>query len=111
MQIQVRRVGDITVLQPVGKLRADGGVTLRIAATEAMQSGSAKLLCNLQDVAYVDSSGIADLVSARATVTGSGGTIKLSNVTPWVAQVFTLTQITQVFDIYDTEPEALASFS
>lgn len=111
MQIQVHRVGDITVLLPTGRITRDGGVTLRMAATEAMQGGSAKLLCNFKDVTYIDSAGIADLVSARATVTNTGGTIKLCNVSPWVSQVLTLTQMTQVFDIFDAESEALASFS
>lgn len=111
MKISQRQVGNVTILEPRGKVTIGAGdVMLRDAIEAATQSGSARLLLDLRGVSKMDSSGLGELLSAHATVTDGGGTIKLMNLPPKLYGVLGATQIVSVFDVFDDEREALASF-
>jgi len=69
-----------------------------------------QILINLQAVTTIDSSGIGELVSAYTTVTNRGGSLKLLNLPPKVQDILQITQLVTVFDIYDDEDEAVASY-
>lgn len=111
MKISQRQVGDVTIIEPKGKITiGSGDVALRNAIEAAAGGGRKKLLLNLQKVSKMDSSGLGELIAAHNTVTGSGGKIRLMNMPPKLYSVLDATQIVSVFDVFDDETEAVASF-
>jgi anti-sigma B factor antagonist len=75
-----------------------------------LQQGHRKLLLDLGDVSYVDSAGLGQLVQVHATTTRQGGSLKLLNVTKRLRDLLVVTKLLVVFDAFDSEAEALASF-
>lgn len=111
MKISQRQVGDVTVIEPKGKVTIGAGdVVLRDAIESATKAGSMKLLLNLQGVSKMDSSGLGELIAAHNSVTEVGGTIRLVNLPSKLYGVLGITQIVSVFDVFDDEREAIASF-
>ena len=111
MKILKREVGNVTILEPKGKITIGAGdVALRNAIEEATHAGSSKVLLDFNGVSKMDSSGLGELIAAHNTVTGDGGTIKLMNIPSKLYGVLGITQIVSVFDVFDDEQEALASF-
>ncbi|MCP4657082.1 MAG: STAS domain-containing protein [bacterium] len=111
MKINVRHVQEVTVLEPKGKITIGvGDVALRNAVIEALEAGGKNLLVNLGGVSTIDSSGIGELVSAYTTVTNRGGKLKLYNLPPKVTDILQITQLISVFEIFEDEGAALASF-
>ena len=112
MKISKRQVGNVTILEPKGKITIGAGdVVLHNAIEEAAHTGSSNVLLNLNGVSKMDSSGLGELIAAHNTVTGNGGTIKLMNLPSKLYGVLGITQIVSVFDLFDDENEALASFN
>jgi len=111
MKIPARHDSGVTILEPKGKLTIGvGDVALREAVHEALDAGSKDILINLKEVSTMDSSAIGELVSAYTTVTHRGGTLKLLRLPPKVQDILQITQLVTVFDVFDEEDEALASF-
>jgi anti-sigma B factor antagonist len=111
MKISQRQVGDVTILEPKGKITIGAGdVMLRDAIDAATRSGSSKLLLDLHGVSKMDSSGLGELIAAHNTVTGEGGTIRLMKLPSKLYSVLGITQIVSVFDVFDDEQEAVNSF-
>lgn len=111
MKISARHREGITVLDPKGKITIGvGDVALREAVQEALDAGAKKILINLSNVSTVDSSGIGEMVSAYTTVTNRGGQLKLVGLPPKVQDILQITQLITVFDVFDTEDEAIDSF-
>jgi anti-sigma B factor antagonist len=111
MKIEARHVQGVTILEPKGKITIGvGDVALREAVGEALEAGARNLLFNLSGVTTIDSSGIGELVSAYTTVTNRGGKLKLACLPPKVTDILQITQLISVFEVFDTEAEALASF-
>ena len=73
--------------------------------------GKTDILLNLGDVSYVDSSGIGELVSSFTTVSNQGGQLKLLSLTKKLKELLAITKLLTVFDSYEKEEDALASFS
>jgi anti-sigma B factor antagonist len=112
MKFTTRQVDGVTVLDLSGKIMlGEGSVTIRDAVRDVLATGKNKILLNLGDVNYIDSSGIGELVSALTAVKNAGGELKLLQLTKKVKDLLQITKLYTVFDIYDEEPEALASFS
>jgi len=112
MKIPVRSRDGITILQPAGKITIGiGDVAFREAVDEALAAGSMRLLVDFQKASKMDSSGMAELVAAYKKVTDSGGQIKLLRLPSNIRDVLTITQIARVFEIFEDEDEAIASFS
>ena len=112
MKISKREVGNVTILEPKGKITIGAGdVALRNAIEEATHAGSSNVLLDFNSVSKMDSSGLGELIAAHNTVTGDGGTIKLMNLPSKLYGVLGITQIVSVFDVFDDENEALASFN
>ncbi len=112
MKFTSRPVGGITVLDLSGKITlGEGSVTLRDAVRDTLATGSTKILLNLGDVNYIDSSGIGEMVSALTAVKNAGGDMKLLNLTKKVKDLLQITKLYTVFDIYDDEASAIAAFS
>ncbi|HRC84689.1 MAG TPA: STAS domain-containing protein [Thermoanaerobaculia bacterium] len=111
MKVEVRQSSDVTILDLKGKITiGTGDIALRDAVMEAVDSGATKVLINLGQVTTIDSSGVGELVSAYTTVTNRGGKLKLVNLPSKVADILQITQLITVFEVFDNENDALASF-
>ena len=111
MQINERHVGDVAIIDLNGRLvLADGDDLLRDKVNSLVQQGQTNILVKLSNVSYMDSAGIGELVRCYTTVTRRGGALKLLGLTKKVSDLLTITKLLTVFDTYDTEKEALASF-
>jgi anti-sigma B factor antagonist len=112
MTISERMVGTITVLDLDGQLvlgaSAEG---LRDKLRSLLQQGQQQFIVNLAAVPYMDSGGLGELVQAYATVTRQGGALKLLNLTSRLRDLLVITKLATVFDCYDSEDAALASFA
>lgn len=111
MKITKREKSGVTILEVEGKVTiGKGDVVLREAVLQAIGEGPAKLLINLGEVTTIDSSGVGELVSAYTTVTNRGGKLKLVNMPPKVSDILQITQLITVFEVFETEDEAVQSF-
>ncbi len=111
MSIDVQQRAGFTILNVSGKVTIGAGdVALRDAVHGALDAGANKMLINLGGVSTMDSSGIGELVSAYTTVTNRGGQLKLVNLPAKVQDILQITQLITVFEVFDTEDEAMASF-
>ena len=111
MKITKREKNGVTILEVEGKVTiGKGDVVLREAVLQAIGEGPAKLLINLGEVTTIDSSGVGELVSAYTTVTNRGGKLKLVNMPPKVSDILQITQLITVFEVFESEDEAVKSF-
>jgi anti-sigma B factor antagonist len=111
LNISERQAGDVTVLDMAGKITiGEGSVALRTAIRRLLEEGKKKILLNLSGVGYIDSSGIGELVSSFTAIGKDGGQLKLLNLTEKLRDLLTITKLLTVFDVYENEPEALASY-
>src|SRR5580693_6626245 len=111
LNIKERQSGEVTVLDLSGKVTiGEGSVQLREAVRKLLDDGKKKILLNLGDVAYVDSSGIGELVSSYTTTNNQGGQLKLLNLTKKIQDLLMITKLLTVFETFDNEQAALASY-
>jgi anti-sigma B factor antagonist len=112
MKFNVRQNGDVTILDLSGRITIGSGEeALRNAMQDILNSGAKKVVINMGGVTMIDSSGIGELVSAYTTATNRGTKLKLANLPAKVSDILTITQLITVFDVYDTESEAVQSFA
>ena len=112
MKASSRKVDGVTIVDLSGRITlGEGSVVLRDTVKELSTQGDKKILLNLGDVTYIDSSGIGELVSAYTSVRNAGGELKLLNLTKKVHDLLQITKLYTVFDISDDEASAIASFS
>lgn len=111
VQITTRLDGDVTIMDVAGKITlGDGSSALRDKVKDLNASGVKKMLINLGDVNYIDSSGIGELVSAFTTVSNAGGALKLLNLTKRVHDLLQITKLYTVFEVFDSEAVGVKSF-
>src|SRR6201997_1508764 len=111
MKSNTRQVNGITIVDLSGRITlGEGSVLLRDMVRDLVTKGQRKILLNLGDVTYIDSSGIGELVSAFTTVRNQGGDLKLLNLTKKVHDLLQITKLYTVFDVRDDETMAVASF-
>jgi anti-sigma B factor antagonist len=112
MKASNRQVDGITVVDMSGRITlGEGSVILRDTIRDLIGKGQKKILLNLGDVTYIDSSGIGELVSAFTAVRREGGELKLLNLTKKVHDLLQITKLYTVFDIKDDEAAAIKSFA
>jgi len=112
MKSTSRRVDGVTILDLSGRITlGEGSVVLRDQIRDLLGKGEKKLLLNLGDVTYIDSSGIGELVSAFTTVRNQGGELKLLNLTKKVHDLLQITKLYTVFDVKDDEASAVKAFA
>ena len=112
MKASTRQVDGITIIDLSGRITlGEGSVVLRDTIREVVGQGHKKILLNLGDVTYIDSSGIGELVSAFTTVRNQGGELKLLNLTKKVHDLLQITKLYTVFDVKDDEATAIQSFT
>ena len=112
MKIATRTIGDVRVLDCSGKITlGEGTMAVRNAVRDILKDNGKKIILNLGDVNYIDSSGIGELVSTYTTVTNHGGSLKLLNLTKKIHELLAITKLLTVFQVFENEQAALASFS
>ena len=112
MKANSRQVDAVTVVDLSGRITlGEGSVVLRDTIRDLVSKGRIKILLNLGEVTYIDSSGIGELVSAFTTVRNQGGELKLLNLTKKVHDLLQITKLYTVFDIKDDEKGAIQSFA
>jgi anti-sigma B factor antagonist len=108
----VRHAGDIAIVDLAGRLTlGEGSGGLRKAIKDLLATGEKKILLNLNDVSYIDSSGLGELVGAYASTTNSGGQIKLFNMQNKVHDLLLVTKLYTVFPGFSDETTAVRSFA
>ena len=111
MKASTRQVDGVTVVDLSGRITlGEGSVVLRDTVRDLIGKGDKRILLNLGDVTYIDSSGIGELVSAFTTVRNLGGELKLLRLTKKVHDLLQITKLYTVFDVRDDETQAIASF-
>jgi anti-sigma B factor antagonist len=112
VKLSTRQVGDVTVMDVAGRITlGEGSSALRDALRELVGKNQKKILLNLGEVSYIDSSGIGELVSGFTTVTNSGGNLKLLNLNKRVKDLLQITKLYTVFDVHEDEAGAIRSFA
>ena len=113
MQLEERIAGTVAIVKVTGDITSNtgGDVILKDKMRSLVQQGHKKVLLNLGDVSYVDSAGLGELVQSYATVNKNGGSLKLLNTTKRIKDLLAITKLLTVFDTYDSEAEAVTSFS
>jgi anti-sigma B factor antagonist len=111
LNISERQAGEVTILDMDGKITiGEGSVALRTAIRRVLEESKKKILLNLAKVGYIDSSGIGELVSSYTAINKESGELKLLNLTQKLQDLLTITKLLTVFDVYESEEEALQSF-
>jgi len=106
-----RDAGPVTVLDMSGRITlGDGSALLRKTLRELLEQKRIRILLNLADVDYIDSSGIGELVSGYTSVKNRGGELKLLHLTKKVHDLLQITKLYTVFDVYSDEQIAVRSF-
>ncbi|HXG89417.1 MAG TPA: STAS domain-containing protein [Vicinamibacterales bacterium] len=112
MDIAERMVTDVTVLDLKGKMTlGEGDELLKDKINSLLQQGKKKLVLNLEGVPYIDSAGLGEIVRTYTTVSRQGGSLKLLNLTKRIEDLLSITKLLTVFETFDTEQEAVSSFS
>jgi anti-sigma B factor antagonist len=113
MEIEQRIAGDVAIIKVTGDITLDkgGDVVLKDKVQSLLQQGHKQVLVDLSGVPYVDSAGLGQLVQAYATAKNHGGALKLMNVTKRLRDLLVVTKLLTVFETFDDEASALASFT
>lgn len=111
VKLSQRQVGDVTVIDAVGRITlGEGSSSFRDTIKDLVSKGNKKMLLNLAEVSYIDSSGIGELVSGFTTVSNAGGSLKLLNLTKRIQDLLQITKLYTIFEVFDDEAAALATF-
>jgi len=112
LTITVNETNVATVAAIAGRLTmGEGSTRLREALQKLIADGKRKIVLNLAELTYIDSAGIGLLVASFASMSRSGGQMKLSNLNSRVKDVLLITKLLTVFEVYDDEAAALDSFA
>ena len=112
MQIEERAVGDVVVLDLKGKITlGEGDELLKDKVNSLVNQGHKKIILNLAEVPYIDSAGLGEVVRTYTTVSRQGGSLKLLNLTKRITDLLSITKLLTVFETFDSENEAIRSFS
>ena len=105
-------VGDVTIIEAAGRITLGENVEiLRDQIHQLAAKGRTKVLMNLAEVTYIDSSGIGEMVSSFTTLSNLGGSLKLLKLTKRIRDLLQITKLYTVFDVHEEEAHALRSFA
>ena len=111
LTITNRRSGTVAILDLQGQIRlGETNINLHKAVHDLVDGGEKKVLLNLANVTNIDSSGLGELVAGHTTLEKNGGEMKLLNLTDRVAELMMITKLLTVFDVFENEEVAVASF-
>ena len=111
MTVNERTSGSTTIVDLAGNITiGESADILRDKIRSLLQQGQKQIVVNLAGVSYMDSAGLGELVRSHATATQQGASLKLTNVTKRLQDLLVITKLSTVFDTYDDEAAAIASF-
>lgn len=111
MKSLIRDVDNVRIVELSGKITiGSGDVKIRELITAALEDGKKNVVFDLGGVTAIDSSGIGEMVACYTTMTKRDGQLKLLNLSPKINDILQVTQLITVFDVFDDEREAIASF-
>lgn len=111
MKIGKRKKGDVLILDLQGKILIGEGIEeLRGAIDNAVKEKETKLLLNFVDVPYLDSTGLGEVVRSYTSLKKANGVVKIVNLTNKVRDLLSVTKLITVFDTFENEDKAIASF-
>ena len=111
MTIGERSVGDVTVVDVSGRITIqEGADQFRDLTRDLIRRGRVKLVLNVREVPYIDSTALGEVIRIYTSVIRKGGSVKLLAVSAHVHQLLVITQLLSVFDLFDSEAEAVKSF-
>jgi anti-sigma B factor antagonist len=111
MEIGVERRGEVTVLHPRGELKVGGpDLVLRAAFDRAIEQGSRRIVLDLGEVHFVDSSGLGEMVAALKKLRAGHGDLKLAAANRRVTETLRITQLVRVLEIHPDAAGAVAAF-
>ncbi len=112
MKLSTRKIRDIIVIDVEGKiLLGDGDVEIKKTVDDYLKRGNKNFLLNLAKVPYLDSAGLGEIIRCFTALRRSGGNFKLLSPNKRVIDLLGITKLLDVFDCYDNESVAIASFS
>src|SRR3989442_7192472 len=112
MQIEERSTGDVTILDLKGRMTiGEGDELLKDKINSLILQSRKNLILNLEGVPYIDSAGLGEIVRTYTTVSRQGGNLKLLNLTKRISDLLSITKLLTVFETYDSEADAVRSFS
>jgi anti-sigma B factor antagonist len=112
MHIDERAVGNVTILDLKGKITlGEGDEVLRERIGQLSQKDQKRILLNLAEVPYIDSAGLGEIVRSYTTVKNRGGQLKLVNLTKRITDLLMITKLLTVFETFESEQDALKSYS
>jgi anti-sigma B factor antagonist len=112
MDIKERVVGGVSILDLSGKIvLGEGDVQVKERIKDLLSDGQRRILLNLAEVNYIDSAGLGTLIGSYTTAKRDGGSLKLVNLTKRIQDLLAITKLITVFETFDSEAEALASFN
>ena len=112
IKVSTRQLDKVTIVDMSGRITlGEGSSTLREAVRDLLSKGQKKIVLNLGDVSYIDSSGIGELVSSFTSVSNQGGQLKLLNLQKKVHDLLQITKLYTVFEVHTEEASAIRSFS
>jgi anti-sigma B factor antagonist len=110
MRTSTRQIEDVIVLDVSGRITlGEGNVILREIVRDLAEKGNKRIVLNLSEVHYIDSSGLGELVKTHTTMRNRGGELKLANLNKHVNDLLQMTRLAAVFDIQKDEASALQS--
>jgi anti-sigma B factor antagonist len=109
MEIQMREQDSVAILSLNGRLDLASGATLKEQVKRLIEKETTQIHLTLADVEFINSSGLGALVSIMKEIRILKGRLSLSNLASYVQEIFEITQLSHIFEIYATEEEALAS--
>lgn len=111
MKQLIRDNGDVRIISLSGKITiGSGDVAMREVITENLEQGHTKILLDLAGITAIDSSGIGEMVASYTSAKNRGAQLKLLNLSKKISDILQVTQLITVFDVFDDEEEAVASF-
>ena len=112
LSIETRKADrNVTVIDIAGRLSAgETGLAFRGAFQRCLAEGSERFLVNLEKLAYIDSSGLGELITSHTSLRNRGGAVKLLNPTKRIRDLLQMTKLTGIFEVFDDEATALLSF-
>ena len=112
MQIEQRATGDVVILDLKGKITlGEGDELLKDKVNSLLNQGHKKIVLNLAQVPYIDSAGLGEIVRTYTTVSRQGGSLKLLSLTKRITDLLSITKLLTVFETFDSEQDAVGSFS
>jgi anti-sigma B factor antagonist len=112
MKLSTRKTADVIIIDIDGKIvLGEGDIEIKKAVDEFLKQEKKNLILNLARVPYLDSAGLGEIIRCFTALRRSGGNFKLLSPNRRVIDLLTITKLLEVFDIYDNEATAVASFS